>query len=1275
MIDQSGKTPALPPRRKGLRYLAWGSLLLLLPLLLLAVALFALDTPSGHRWLQQQINRSSVVQLASIEGSLWNSLTLRDVKLDSADVHLDIDRIELDWQPRALLQGRVQLTALKIGRVDLTLKPTPPDRPPSSPPLDLRLPLAIVVDKAQIGSLHLVQPALAFSAIRFSFSSDGRQHRFELAQLVSAQGKSEASLVVDGKAPFASSGSFTFQGEVEERRIDAQGSFKGALRDLQLTGQLESPGAKSVIDARLDLFAPYAYQMLREGRVTLDGINPARLLPGLPQAELDIRLDLHSTGAQSASGALQIVNHRPGALNAQLIPVGQLDTQLAYAGEQLQFSGLRATVGAGKIQGQGTIGRGKLGMELDIAALDLARLWNRQPATALSGKIALNGPWLAPDIRADLADAPRRARLQADLGWLNPQKERRLQIRQAQLQRGSSKLSGSGELNLQGKLDFKLAGEFTRVNPAEFAAVPVGQLSGTFKSEGYLQPRPALALDYRLSDSRFNGETLQGQGRLRLENQRLADANLWLMLGRNRVDAHGALGAKNDVLQARLDWPALRSLGKGFSGSAVGSVRISGALADPAIDGQLNLADLVTPLGIAVKGARVEAHLQQGMQAPLRLRLDATRWQQGDLVLDKVLAQVDGSRGQHSASVSVSGKAGTRPVDLQAQLDGGLDAGWHWKGTLRQLSVLGPQPLRLLAPTTLEAGSQRVSLGDSRWSLGKAQVNLQRTVWQPGQLETAGKLSQLPLADWLKLAGASDYSSDLVLGGNWQLQLGQNLRDLNGTINLVRESGDSLWRGPVGNRIPFELREASAQIKAVHNRIDLSGVVRSARYGHVTVNGDTRFDPASGQILEGAPVNLQARGELPQLAALNPLLGPDLQLGGRLNFDVRRSGTLKAMSLSGAVNGDGLSIRDLASGLSLHDGLIRLTLADQRILLQQATFKGGQGDVHAEGVIDLRGEIPSGQAQVEANRLTLFSRSDLLLVLSGKGDLTMQKGQISVSGKLRADQGDIEYRSAEVPRLSDDVVVVGRERPAPKTLPGFALSVDVDLGDDFRFRGYGLDAKLNGLLRLRAQPARPLTANGVVRVKEGSYRAWGQRLEIERGQLSFLGAVDNPGLDILAMRRNQMVEAGVHVLGTALNPRVQLYSEPSVPDTQKLAWLLFGHGTEGMEKSDSLLMLQAAHALLGGGKQGGGLEDAILGQIGIDEVGMRSVRETDGKSTQIVSVSKQLGRNFRVSLEKSINGLRDAVKGTLQLSRTWSLVTRVGNDESSVGASYTVQFE
>ena len=71
---------------------------------------------------------------------------------------------------------------------------------------------------------------------------------------------------------------------------------------------------------------------------------------------------------------------------------------------------------------------------------------------------------------------------------------------------------------------------------------------------------------------------------------------------------------------------------------------------------------------------------------------------------------------------------------------------------------------------------------------------------------------------------------------------------------------------------------------------------------------------------------------------------------------------------------------------------------------------------------------------------------------------------------------------------------------------------------------------------------------------------FGQRLTIERGRLIFDGPIDNPALDIVALRKNLQVEAGVKVTGTARVPRVELTSEPPVPDGEKLSWLVLGQG-------------------------------------------------------------------------------------------------------------------
>ncbi|MBA5770754.1 translocation/assembly module TamB domain-containing protein, partial [Escherichia coli] len=74
------------------------------------------------------------------------------------------------------------------------------------------------------------------------------------------------------------------------------------------------------------------------------------------------------------------------------------------------------------------------------------------------------------------------------------------------------------------------------------------------------------------------------------------------------------------------------------------------------------------------------------------------------------------------------------------------------------------------------------------------------------------------------------------------------------------------------------------------------------------------------------------------------------------------------------------------------------------------------------------------------------------------------------------------------------------------------------------------DLGLRGTITVMSAPGVPLRAVGNVRVTEGStYTSFGRKLAIENGFFTFNGPVSNPGVNILAMRRNQEVEAGVQV--------------------------------------------------------------------------------------------------------------------------------------------------
>jgi translocation and assembly module TamB len=91
----------------------------------------------------------------------------------------------------------------------------------------------------------------------------------------------------------------------------------------------------------------------------------------------------------------------------------------------------------------------------------------------------------------------------------------------------------------------------------------------------------------------------------------------------------------------------------------------------------------------------------------------------------------------------------------------------------------------------------------------------------------------------------------------------------------------------------------------------------------------------------------------------------------------------------------------------------------------------------------------------------------------------------------------------------------------------------------------------------------------------GSFAADGRRLRIERGRLAYDGPVDNPSLDIVAIREGLKVEPGVAVSGPAQAPVVDLVSEPEVGEADQLSWLVLGTSMADARRAGDLPTLQA----------------------------------------------------------------------------------------------------
>ena len=341
--------------------------------------------------------------------------------------------------------------------------------------------------------------------------------------------------------------------------------------------------------------------------------------------------------------------------------------------------------------------------------------------------------------------------------------------------------------------------------------------------------------------------------------------------------------------------------------------------------------------------------------------------------------------------------------------------------------------------------------------------------------------------------------------------------------------------------------------------------------------------------------------------------------------------------------------------------------------IERFTAQGGSGSIRLEGDAAFD-EAPVAKLRLVAEKFQLLGRVDRRIVASGSAALQLDAKNLGLDGEFKVDEGLIDFTRADAPALGSDVEVVRRPvattptvassagttvaapanaasaaAAAPSAVPSKNRAVAIDLrvgmGEQLRVRGRGLDAGLRGELRITS-PGGRLAVNGTLSTVDGSYQAYGQKLGIDRGVLTFVGPVENPRLDIEATRPNLDVRVGVVVTGTALYPRVRLFSEPALSDLDTLSWLVLGRASDTTGGADAALLQQAALALLSG--EGPGVTDRLIQSIGLDEIGVRQQSQGAVKDT-IVSLGKQISKRWYVGYERGLNST----------TGTWQLIYRV----------------
>lgn len=1291
-VPAQGSQPPPERRARWPRVLAWvfGALLLLIVAVVIVIVL-ALRTETGTRQVWSLATRLSAGALSGTfeGGTVANGLRLRDVVFAQGDTRVAVDRLDGNWSVALGIgdgPARLHVAWLRLGNVDVRLPASEPqpDKAPATMPKSLRLPLAIDVDTLTVQRLSLLQGTsvtatpLVFSDLAAALHTDGERHRLSVDNLQTPYGKLRANAQIAAQAPFPLTAEALLSGDWEERSFTVSATARGTLDAVRAEAEISGDPMRARANADLTPFGKVPFTRLQ---IQGERIDPRAFVATAPQASLSVQADLRPVAPAGGSGTLAVAgdvsvrNHEAGPLDADRLPVESVRAHVELSeGAQsirdlvMQLPARRGVRGdpQGEVRGGGSLRDGRGGFDLDVRRLDPQAIHGSMRSVKLSGPVIVRLEPGRQSVALDVAGGEWK--LFAD-ARIDPDNVTLAALRASV---GPGTLHAEGKLGLKEQQAFDFKGKLANLDPARLAAVARGRINADFTASGTLAGEPRVAVDFGVHDSEYAGLPMTGAGKLRLAGQRLLPSEATVSMAGNRADLRGSFGAPNDRLRLVVDAPQLDRLKFGVGGMLKVNADIAGTLQRPQVTGDYEARSLVIgPHRVASASGRAE--MRGGLQGPLMLRL-AARDYRGPLASLRTLdASLDGTQASHTFDIKGVGQLRQRPLNLALAGQGGWN-GSRWSGTINTLEERGNLSVRLLAPVQLSAGAQRVTLGAARLQVERATLRIDSLDWNAGRIRTAGALDGLQVAHVLEMVrtftgDAPSVRSDLVIDGRWDLTLAETA---SGFAELRRRSGDLSVQAGRGFTA-LGLGETALRADAAGGRVNLRGGVVSTRFGAVSVDAFAGLVVQQGLQTVGpsSPLGGKVSADIPRVEALEALMGPQYGFDGRLAAALQLAGTVGEPLLTGSINGDGLSITLYDQGIRLTDGIVRIALDRNLIQLRQVEFRGGDGKVTATGDIRLGGGDPNLSATIVADKLQLFASPERTLILSGNARIASEAEQLAIRGKFRVDRGLFDLPRESAPALGDDVVVIRRsdqrpvktagsetEEPQPASRFSPVIDVTIDLGSNFRFKGAGADLRLAGEIGVNSAPLAPMRATGTVRVVEGTYEAFGRKLTITRGIVHFNGPLNNPNINIRAMRLNQEVEAGVEVTGTVRLPRVRLVSEPNVPDEDKLSWLMFGYGAEGSGMGGQLSGSALGGAALGmlGTRAGKG----VVQRFGLDEFSIGP--STAGlNEQQVVSVGKAVTEKISVGYEQSLTSAANVVKLTWAFSRRWSLLAKGGS--------------
>jgi translocation and assembly module TamB len=368
-----------------------------------------------------------------------------------------------------------------------------------------------------------------------------------------------------------------------------------------------------------------------------------------------------------------------------------------------------------------------------------------------------------------------------------------------------------------------------------------------------------------------------------------------------------------------------------------------------------------------------------------------------------------------------------------------------------------------------------------------------------------------------------------------------------------------------------------ATISIKNNQVD--GVLNLIFNDNGKINGDFRLANITD---DDSLVDATLKIDISDLSPYATLI-PSIEIpGGTLTGELTLANRLKKPSIKTLLDINIPIMHVYPLNTEWQDLSLNLRSSDINQFTVNATMKAGEGQLAIDG--EISGTETDGwqsQLKVTGNNALLANNANQRLVANPDLNIEASLALVSITGELLIPEAALSFK-AQPSRLNMTKDAIIHNLPAEETNekqkrePDLLIDIVIKLGDEVTFLAYGLDTNINGELSLRKRVDENILGQGELQLVDGTYKAYGQDLQIERGLLQFTGNIMQPTVDLNAFRQVGNVKAGIEVTGPVDKLRSRLYSEPTLTDAEILSYLIRGKALNEMNETDQGYLSNAA---------------------------------------------------------------------------------------------------